>query len=76
MAGPRALRQSSADVANTQRMTIVAQDVPDLPPEKEEQAAKRESTTADVTYEVIRRQGEHELERETSALAWSGIAAR
>ena len=56
-------------------MTIVAQDVPDLPPEKEEQAAKRESTTADVTYEVIRRQGEHELERETSALAWSGVAA-
>src|SRR4051794_37123323 len=31
--------------------------------------------SAEVTYEVIRRQGEKEIERPMSALAWSGLAA-
>lgn len=33
------------------------------------------SLDAKSTYEVIRREGLHELERPTSALAWSGLAA-
>jgi formate-nitrite transporter family protein len=56
-------------------MRVAQSDVEDLPPDQERQAKKRESTTADITYEVIRRQGEHELERATGALAWSGLAA-
>jgi len=34
-----------------------------------------EEFNADVTYEVVRHAGQHELERTTSALAWSGFAA-
>lgn len=41
--------------------------------EKKIQEAK--SLDAKTTYEVIRREGLHELERSTSALAWSGLAA-
>src|SRR6476661_2107176 len=41
--------------------------------EKKIQEAK--SLDAKSTYEVIRREGLHELERSTSALAWSGLAA-
>ena len=41
--------------------------------EKKIQEAK--SLDAKTTYEVIRREGLHELERSTSALGWSGLAA-
>jgi formate/nitrite transporter FocA (FNT family) len=41
--------------------------------EKKIQEAK--SLDAKTTYEIIRRQGLNELERPTSALAWSGLAA-
>jgi len=41
--------------------------------EKKIQEAK--SLDAKTTYEVIRREGLHELERSTGALAWSGLAA-
>jgi formate/nitrite transporter FocA (FNT family) len=42
-------------------------------PEKKK-ADEEESLNASITYEVIRREGEKELERSPSALAWSGLA--
>ncbi len=48
--------------------------LPLSPPEMEE-AQERSSTTARVVYEAVRREGEDELGRTTSALAWSGLAA-
>jgi formate/nitrite transporter FocA (FNT family) len=50
-------------------------DEPHLTPEDERKAEEKESVSADITYEAIRRQGDHELERSTSGLAWSGLAA-
>ena len=41
----------------------------------EQQAREAESLDAKTTYEVIRREGMKELERSTSALLWSGLAA-
>lgn len=38
-------------------------------------AAEERSLDAKTTHEVIRREGERELERSTGALAWSGLAA-
>lgn len=54
---------------------IAAAADPRLEQSKNDQVERRESASADVTYEVIRREGEHELGRATSALAWSGFAA-
>jgi len=47
----------------------------DLTPEEERKAIAQESPGAGVTHEAIRREGEKELERSASALAWSGLAA-
>ena len=40
-----------------------------------EKAEERASPSAHVVYEAIRREGRHELERKTSSLAWSALAA-
>jgi formate/nitrite transporter FocA (FNT family) len=48
---------------------------PDLQEHEQEKADQEESLSADITYEVIRREGEEELKRSTRALAWSGFAA-
>ena len=40
-----------------------------------EDAYRRTAPRAAVVYEAIRREGEEELERDTSALIWSGVAA-
>ncbi len=48
---------------------------PDLEPRERKKADEEESLNADITHEVILREGEQELERSTSALAWSGLAA-
>lgn len=48
---------------------------PDLDRQQREKAAEEQSLDADTTHEVIRREGEEELKRSTSALAWSGLAA-
>jgi formate-nitrite transporter family protein len=48
---------------------------PELDEHEEEKAAEEQSLDAKTTHEVIRRQGEKELERSTAALAWSGLAA-
>jgi len=41
----------------------------------EQQARDAESLDAKTTYEVVRREGMKELDRSTSALLWSGLAA-
>jgi formate-nitrite transporter family protein len=43
--------------------------------EKQSQAMERQSASPDVVYEAIRLEGEEELERSSSALFWSGLAA-
>jgi formate/nitrite transporter FocA (FNT family) len=48
---------------------------PDLSEKEEQEATERVSVTAHVVHEAIRMQGDDELERPTSALAWSGLAA-
>ena len=40
-----------------------------------EEAEARSSATVRVVYEAVRREGEDELKRSPSALAWSGLAA-
>jgi formate/nitrite transporter FocA (FNT family) len=42
---------------------------------EERKIQEAKSLDAKTTYEVIRREGLHELERSTGALAWSGLAA-
>jgi formate/nitrite transporter FocA (FNT family) len=42
---------------------------------KKEEAEERSAPEGTVVYEAIRQEGESELERSTSALAWSGLAA-
>jgi formate/nitrite transporter FocA (FNT family) len=39
------------------------------------EARERSSVTVHVVHEAVRREGEEELKRSTSALAWSGLAA-
>lgn len=53
----------------------VEQNVPELDERQQEQVEKRLFTPALVVHEVVRRQGDEELERPMSALAWSGLAA-
>jgi len=48
---------------------------PDLTEREEQEAEERVSVTAHVVHEAIRLQGDDELERPSSALAWSGLAA-
>lgn len=48
---------------------------PRLSGAEEKKAEEEQSLDAKTTHEVIRRQGERELERSTGALAWSGLAA-
>jgi formate/nitrite transporter FocA (FNT family) len=48
---------------------------PPITAKDEQKATEEEELNAHVTYEVIRRAGEEELERSPGALAWSGLAA-
>lgn len=48
---------------------------PDLNEHEKKKADDEESLDAATTHEVIRRMGEEELKRSTSALAWSALAA-
>jgi len=49
--------------------------VPVLTPQQEQEAEDRTSVSAVVVHEAIRKDGEEELRRSASALAWSGLAA-
>ena len=46
-----------------------------LSEEELKEAEERSSVTVPVVHEAVRREGEEELKRSTSALAWSGLAA-
>ncbi len=48
---------------------------PELTEKQREEAEERTSVSIDVVHEAIRRDGEEELDRPVSALAWSGFAA-
>lgn len=48
---------------------------PELTEKQREEAEERTSVSVDVVHEAIRHDGEEELRRPTSALAWSGLAA-
>jgi formate/nitrite transporter FocA (FNT family) len=48
---------------------------PELTAKQHEEAEERTSVSVDVVHEAIRRDGEEELKRPVSALAWSGLAA-
>ncbi len=47
---------------------------PELDPVEQKKAEEEESLNQNVTYEVIRREGDKELKRPPSALAWSALA--
>ncbi len=49
--------------------------VPALTERQREEAEERSAITALVVHEAVRKEGEEELQRTTSALAWSGLAA-
>ena len=48
---------------------------PQLTDKQQQEAEDRTSVSAVVVHEAIRHDGEEELARSTSALAWSGLAA-
>lgn len=48
---------------------------PELDEQEKKKADEEESLDAKTTHEVIRREGEKELERSAAGLAWSGLAA-
>lgn len=48
---------------------------PELTEKQREEAEERTSVSIDVVHEAIRHDGEEELNRPVSALAWSGLAA-
>lgn len=50
-------------------------DAPRLSEAEQESVEELQRLDAKTTYEVIRMEGERELERSTGALAWSGLAA-
>jgi formate/nitrite transporter FocA (FNT family) len=45
------------------------------PDKQEEEIQARTSPPGQIVYHAIHREGEHELERDSGALAWSGLAA-
>lgn len=49
--------------------------IPDIDEREEKQIEARIAVSAPVVHEAIRHEGERELERTISALAWSGLAA-
>ena len=49
--------------------------VPELTEQQQQEVGDRTSVSAVVVHEAVRSDGEEELERPASALAWSGLAA-
>jgi formate-nitrite transporter family protein len=60
------------ETATTEEASLHA---PHLDEREEKKANQHISASAQIIHEVIRRQGEDELERTASGLAWSGLAA-
>ncbi len=59
-------------IENEEDPNVVA---PELTEKQREEAEERTSVSVDVVHEAIRHDGEEELNRALSALAWSGFAA-
>ncbi len=59
-------------IDNEEDSNVVA---PELTEKQREEAEERTSVSVDVVHEAIRHDGEEELNRPLSALAWSGLAA-
>ena len=53
----------------------MAEEKPDQQQREEEDVEERSAPKGSIVYKAIRKEGEDELERSTSALAWSGLAA-
>src|SRR5215207_8874437 len=70
-----ALSQAAPNAASEARHEPPPGKGPDLEEKEKQKADEEESLNASVTYEVIRREGEKELDRSPQALAWSGLAA-
>ena len=64
-----------ADEKAQKRRETPPGDGPELEESEKKKADEEESLNASITHEVIRREGEKELERSPQALAWSGLAA-
>ena len=60
---------------NEERNAEIEDEKPQLTEEENEQVKKRSPPRAAVVYETVREEGEFELSRTVSALAWSGFAA-
>ncbi len=62
--------------SNRQEHSPRTQDaIPALSEAEQQEAERRSALRADVVHEAIRQEGEEELRRPVSALAWSGLAA-
>jgi formate/nitrite transporter FocA (FNT family) len=61
--------------ATTDQKSPIETDTPQLDERQREQVERRMFIPALVVHEVVRKQGDEELERPVSALAWSGLAA-
>jgi formate/nitrite transporter FocA (FNT family) len=66
--------REAATVSDPLRQGDRGDQVADLEPAEERKAEEEESLSAGVAHEAIRREGEKELARSVSALAWSGLA--
>ena len=78
------MRQNTQTEENTARETPPAEAnapnstpglIPDLTETEREQVERRTTISAIIVHEAIREEGERELRRPASALAWSGLAA-
>ena len=58
-----------------QRLEAEGDGMPALTERQEQEAEDRTSVTALIVHEAIRKDGDEELQRSASALAWSGLAA-
>jgi formate/nitrite transporter FocA (FNT family) len=67
--------QAVADAKAEERREPPPGTGPDLEEKEKRKADEEEKLNANITYEVVRRAGEKELERAPQALAWSGLAA-
>jgi formate/nitrite transporter FocA (FNT family) len=56
-------------------MSAVEEQAPDLSETERAEVEERKHPRAQVLYETIRQEGQHEIERPVAALAWSGLAA-
>jgi formate/nitrite transporter FocA (FNT family) len=63
------------NMAEQEKQLDPALHAPHLDRREEQMAEERSSVGAHIIHEVVRKEGEEELNRTTSALAWSGLAA-